>query len=115
MTVISNSIEENTGKAQGNNGFDYCGVETVVFASLNPLLVAKGSKGWNSFVVNETATITAVTLVNSAGEEVTSKVMSWLNHALAVGIFGPAGSDGDDLLYISEITGSVGSLLLYND
>lgn len=115
MTVKSNSIEENTGKAQGNNGFDYCGVETVVFATLNPLLAAKGSKGWNSFVVNGAATITEAILVNSAGDTVATKVMTWLNHELAVGIFGAPGSDGDDMLYISSITVSGGSLVLYND
>ena len=115
MPVKNNSIEENTGRAQGNNGFDYCGVETVIFATLNPLLAAKGSKGWHSSVVNGAATITAVTLVNSAGVTVATKVMSWLNHELALGIFGPSGSDGDDMLYISSITLSAGSLALYND
>ena len=113
MAIKSNSIEENTGKAQGNNGFDYCGVETIVFATLNPLLAAKGNKGWYGFVVNEAATITAVTLVNSAGTTEARKTMSWLNHSLGVGMYCPAGIVEDDELFISSITVSAGSILTY--
>jgi len=111
----SNSIEENTGRAQGNDGFDFCGVETVVFATLNPLLAATGVKGWFGFVVNEAATITAVTLVNSAGVTEARKVMSWLNHELAAGTYGSAGRVENDMLFISSITLSAGSILPYND
>ena len=68
-------------------------------------------------MVNEAATVTGVTLVDKDGTTISKKTMTWLNHELAAGMYVSAGAFPGTTsdLYISSITLSGGSILLYLD
>jgi len=102
-----------TARAVGNSGADYLAAGTLTYATQWP---DNDSKGWYAFVVAEEATLTAVTLVDRQGTTLTpSSTTTWLNVALPVGMYIPAGFVKGKDAYISAITLSGGKIALYLD
>lgn len=99
-------------RAVGNNGCDYCGAETLAYTE--SAAASPDSEGWYGFVVNEAATVTAVVMKDSDGNTLTV-TPTWLEHSLSSGVFIPAGFVSGEDAYISSITLSGGSIILYAD
>ncbi len=100
-------------RATGNSGCDYLTTGTLTYATQWP---TNTSKGWYAFVVLAAATVTAVTLKDRGGNTLTpSQTTTWLNVELAAGAYIPAGFVGGEDAYVSAITLSGGSIILYLD
>jgi len=85
---------------------DYCGVETLTYPyNIN-------QKGWTGFVVHTPCKVTAITYRNKTNVEVTISP-TWLNQNLVAGLWIPAGVLNGHEYWITSITLSQGSVILY--
>lgn len=104
-------LNVSAARATGNSGCDYLAIGTLAYATAWP---GNTSTGWYAFVVGAAATVTAVTFKSRAGTTLT-KTPTWLNVSLPAGSYVPAGFIAGEDAYISAITTSAGSILLYLD
>jgi len=108
----ANNERLNTARSVGNSGCDYLTTGTLAYTS--SIYAVTGSTGWYGFVVDTTATVTAVTFKDRDGNTLAGSP-TWLNTGLAAGVYIPAGFLAGKDAYISSITLSGGAVILYAD
>lgn len=104
------NVIQNTAQMIGSKGVDYLTTGTLTYAyDLN-------NRGWYGFTVNEAAVVTAATFRDKDGTAI-SFSPNWYNVTLAAGAWIPAGksSYAGKFVWITSITLSSGSILLYRD